>query len=172
MNLLLLGGLSLHNKEWIYGVEKALAPLFKMCVVHEYAHWEDPQKTMDLDAELAAAANKASELGEYAIFAKSIGSVVALKGIGHGLLSPKACLFAGLPLGAIKNENIDLLPWVQANKAPSTIVQNSQDPTGSFIEIEEFLSNLPANYKLVELPGDTHSYNDLPKLKELFAALV
>jgi len=63
MNALFLGGMSPRNKAWIRDVELALKPLFQKTIVHDYAHWDNPQLSMDVAAELVAVAEKAKTLG-------------------------------------------------------------------------------------------------------------
>jgi len=173
MNLLLLGGMSPHNKEWIYKVEKTLSSLCQHTTVLEYAHWNDPTKTMDIDKELAEVGEKAKELnGDYAVFAKSVGVILALRGISGGLIKPQKCFFVGLPLGLVAQENINLPLLLAANQNPTLLAQNTDDPAGSYAEVQTYLKDAPPNYKLIELPGNTHNYDKYTKLKELFAGLL
>lgn len=168
MNVLILGGISPHNQPWVHEVERALSPLADTVVVHEYAHWSQPEGTeMDIDYELRAAAEKAKSLREYAIFAKSVGTVLTLRGVASGLLAPKTCLFTGLPLKLIEREFPEMPAWISANKAPVLLMQNSQDTAGSFADVQTYLKAINADWELVELPGDSHSYEDLGTIRKL-----
>ena len=172
MKLVLLGGMSPHNKPWIYQVRDALAPLFDECLVHEYAHWNDAEKTPDLEFELAAVADKVKSLSEYVVFAKSFGTALTLKGINGGLLSPVACLFAGLPLALIKEKGLVAADWLAASQVPTIIVQNTDDPVGGFAELKAYTAGASSTCQLVELPGNTHEYSDLQRLGELASSLL
>jgi predicted alpha/beta-hydrolase family hydrolase len=174
MNLLALGGESLRNQAWIHEVGEALQPMFEKVTVHDYAHWASGQSRIDLNHELNAVATAARELGEYIIFAKSAGSILSIKGIAKKDLRPRACLFVGLPLGMVKQLDGQVEGWLKALDVPVIFVQNSDDPHGSFQAVSTFLQEhmRSSNFRLVETPGDTHDYNDLPKVKELISDIM
>lgn len=167
MNILLLGGLNAHNQPWIRQVEQALKPLFDQCVVHEYAHWQTGND-INLESELAGASAKAQELGDYVIFAKSIGTVISAMGISRQMLKPKACIFVGVPLGLINKDAMPFTDWLSSAGCPLTFVQNSGDPAGSYDQVKTYLQGGSlAKYNLIELPGDTHDYSNLDELKKI-----
>jgi len=172
VNLLLLGGMSPHNKPWIYEVEQALAPLFRHTLVHEYAHWSDPKKPMDINHEVAAVSEKLDHFGRYVIFAKSAGTLVTLKGMAVQALHPSGCLFAGLPLSLIREEHADASALMRFNDVPTIIVQHEADPVGSFAAVKSYLLETPSNYRLIETPGTTHDYREFDVFKDLAAGLV
>lgn len=167
MDLLLLGGLSAHNQPWIKDVGQALKPLANKTAVHQYAHWQTGGD-IDIEHELKAVAPKAQQLGDYLIFAKSIGAVIAAMGIERRVLKPKACVFAGLPLELIIKSGFAFTEWLKTGIRPIVFVQNTNDPAGSCLEVRTYLQTSGLdNYQLLELPGDTHSYTNLDKLKEI-----
>lgn len=170
MNVLFLGGMSERNKPWIFEVERTLAPLFNKTLVHEYSHWSDPNKIANLNEELAAAAEKTKSLGEYIIFAKSFGSLLSLQGMYEGVLTPTKCIFAGLPLKLALGEGMDLRSLLVARKTPILLIQNSHDPVGSYQKLKTLTQN--TSIQLIELPGDTHNYDDLQKIEELTSGFI
>jgi hypothetical protein len=172
MNLLLLGGEGPHNKPWIHQVKTELAPLFDACMVHEYEHWDGPSKSIDLTKELARLGEKIDALGEYSIFAKSAGAVLALKGIAQGTLSPHACLFAGLPLGMLRSEHIDAGILFRSCEMPISLLQNDHDPVGSYANVKAYLLDAGTRVTLFEGIGNTHNYTDFTQLKELATRLI
>ena len=174
MDLLLFGGMSPRNKEWLYHVEKSLRPLFDKTSLHEYAHWASAAPQIDLEHELHAAHNQARELDDYVIFAKSAGVVLSLKGIAEKTLRPKACLFVGTPLNFIHEHSHQVDIWLKSLDMPAIFVQNAHDPTGTYQELQRYLHEhlQSPHYKIFEEPGETHDYNDLQRLKELASALV
>ena len=168
MNLLLLPGNNLNNKGWAYEARAALAPLFDRCVVHEYAHWTSGAAIADIDLEIEALRQATKGLDDYAIFAKSIGTVIASKGIHEGVLNPSKCIFTGAPLPLIKSQAYEYTKWLTVFGKPILFVQNSHDPVAGYEELKTYLrSSELTNYELVELPGDTHSYDDFAMLKNL-----
>ena len=174
MDLLLLAGNSIHNKEWIHTVKKILSPLFKKSLVHEYAHWQNGELDIDLEAELKSLDLELKSSDSYYIFAKSVGSILTLKGMDSGQLKPLKVVIAGLPLGLIKESVVFFNKWLENNKVPLLIIQNTNDPLGSFLEVKKYLQelNLGFEYEIIEVPGDDHSYNDLVKLKELVSNFI
>lgn len=167
MNILLLGGSSLRNKEWIYKVRDALRDNFDILKVHEYSHWATDEEFTNLNKELKALTSETNTFGEYAIFAKSIGTIIALQGMDMNILHPTLCIFTGLPIKLIEREGLNVKDWLEASKMPILIIQNENDPQGSFDEVSKLLQDThTANCKAVSLPGDTHGYDDLKKLKE------
>jgi hypothetical protein len=173
MNLLLFGGNSQRNKEWIYSVKEALSDSFLTCLVHEYDHWNGKGEFIDFEAELIKIKAEVKDLGEYMVFAKSVGTVLTLMAIKAGILNPTKCLFVGLPLKLILEDKIDLPGLLRANKVTVQILQNTQDPTGSYQEVASYIENLDlAQVKVYETIGDTHSYDDFRHIKTLFDGLI
>lgn len=174
MDLLLLGGVSPHNKDWLYQVRDALAPLFGQCLVHEYAHWASAAPQIDLDHELNALRSQVHDLKEYVIFAKSAGVVLSLKGIADDILRPKACLFVGTPLRYIHKHGHQTDVWLKDLTMPTIFAQNAHDPSGAYQEVEHYLREHlhSPHHELLELPGDTHDYTDLAKLQKLAGSLI
>lgn len=174
MDLLILGGMSPRNQEWIRHVQKALAPMFDKTVLHDYAHWAAAATHMDMEHELNVLQSKVRKLDNYVIFAKSAGAVLSLKGITSKMLRPKACLFVGTPLDFARQHGHEIDSWLKRLDMPVTFAQNSHDPTGSYHELERFLRGHlhSPHYQTIELPGNTHDYNDMDKLNELMYRLL
>jgi hypothetical protein len=174
MNLVLLGGVNPHNQEWLRDVEKTLSPLFDSCLVQDYAHWTSATPQIDLEHELGILRHRVRDLEPYAIFAKSAGVVLTLKGIAEKTLHPQACLFVGTPLAFAIKHGHQLDQWLKHLNVPTVFAQNAHDPTGSYHELERFLRQhlqVP-HYKVIELPGETHDYTDLSRIKDLAAEIL
>lgn len=166
MNLLLLGGNSPHNRDWLAEVERELTPLFEQIYTHQYAHWRTGQGSIDLAQELSQVQQAVEKRGPYGIFAKSAGALLALKGIAEGKLTPKWCVLVGLPLHFAEDNGITAAEWLAANTVPIRILQNTNDPTASFTEVHSFLEMHGSSHiSLTELPGDTHDYRDFAAIK-------
>jgi hypothetical protein len=173
MDALLLGGNSPENKEWIHEVKAALAPLFDRVVVHEYAHWASAAPHIDLDHELRTVHRAAGSLGEYCIFAKSVGVVLSLKGISERSLRPAMCIFVGTPLVFVERHGHQMDVWLKALNMPTLFAQKAHDPAGSFPSVQHYIQThlLTPHHQLVELPGDNHYYEP-ETVKELATQLV
>lgn len=173
MNILLFGGNSQRNRQWIHQVADELTLQFDKCIVHDYLHWNGNGEFIDFDTELARLTDLVTKLDDYIIFAKSVGSVLTLKGITFGILKPAKCIFAGLPLKLAEEDNIPLRELLRNSHIPTLILQNTSDPTGSYKKIQEYIKGVGvSNYITHEFNGDTHSYDNLDEIKRLIQSFV
>jgi hypothetical protein len=159
MNILLLPGASVRNKEWIEELSKAYEPFYDEVRVLHYLHWNNKDLEFDLELEIHRLAKKVEGFIPYVVFAKSAGSVLACAAMANGILKPNMCLFAGLPLVMIQNHNLPLDKWLAESKCNVTFIQNENDPLGLYEDVRYFVNKLSLNsthvYKLL---GDTHDY--------------
>ena len=172
MNLILMSGNSLRNRDWIYQVEKALKPLFSQTYVNVYDHWAKSQPMADIQLEADKLAKLANSMDrEYTIFAKSIGSVITLQDIAEAKIKPAYLVITGLPLNLVDELNLPLEQWLLYTRdIPTLIIQNSKDPVGSFARLSNYVTadHTHTSLNLVEIAGnDTHDYDDLANLKSL-----
>ena len=158
MNILLLGGNSPQHKLWLHQLGAFLESAGHVVIRHEYHHWQTGEPNADIEAELRRLRPVASQLANYAVIAKSVGTVIATLGIARGLLQPTQCVFLGVPLAGIAGETPDFLPSLAA-LPPTTIMQNDHDPYGSFDLLQQTLPPLP-QLTLQTSPGATHDYVD------------
>ena len=78
-----------------------------------------------------------------------------------------------LPLKLIHDDRIPVGEWLKDAAAPILIAQNEHDPLGSYEEVKAFIDGSKAtNCTILRLPGDTHSYDDIGKLRELMERLL
>lgn len=172
MKLVLLPGNNKSNKEWIEKVESELKDLFSSTSIQYYQHWKDDKPLIDFDLE----ANKLVENNKEAdivIFAKSAGTLLTLKSIKNNLIIPKKCIFAGVPINWARENNFDAELWLEEYNIPTLFIQNTNDPVFSFKELKELLAEKKLkNYKIIELPGNSHDYKDLNKLRELIVSFL
>lgn len=166
MNLILLAGNSISNKEWVEQVEKKLASLFGRTRILYYKHWETGSDMIDFDIEIGKLSDIAEEFGEYAIFAKSAGALLAIKGINGNKLFPKKCVFTGTAIGWSRVNNFGADEWLEGYTVPTLFIQKTSDPAFSYKELRDLLKQKNVkNYELKEIKGDDHSYSDMEMLK-------
>lgn len=160
MNIIYLAGNSLNNKNWIKRVKMEFDK-FSEGEILNYDHWESGEKWINLENESLKLTELVKNKKDYYIFAKSIGSVLALKGIYEGYLKPIKMVICGHPYRAITNKN-----YLRSLKIPTIFIQNEFDPVFSYGELEEVLKeNKLTDYQLIKNPdNDTHDYEDLEKL--------
>ncbi len=169
MNALFLGGNSPRHQTWIHEMANELSAPFETSIVHNYKHWATGDPGADIDYEKLEISAKMADLEPYIVFAKSIGSMIALKAIFEGHLKPKACVFLGLPLNAITDMNLPAVEWLSGVKVPIYFLHNDNDPYGS---AEQLRATVPENIdqaNIIVIPGDTHDYNDVAVMADLLA---
>jgi hypothetical protein len=174
VNALFLSGESLYNKEWMEQIQKSLHPLFDKTVLYNYRHWEQGGP-IDLGFELPQVIEqiKQLDLEPYTIFAKSAGTVLSMQGIARGALDPAYCIFVGVPLPLAKRSDDAILNWSHNYHKPTLFIQNDHDPLTSAQELADYLKKCAIkNYRLETLPGDSHNYPDMNKIRQLVAGFI
>lgn len=165
MHIIYLAGNSLNNKTWIEKVKSKFDPFSDGEILY-YDHWQSGEKWINLKKESDKLIELVKNKGEYFVFAKSIGSVLALKNIFEGKLIPKKMVICGLPYRAGKEEFKEIDECLKTLKVPTIIIQNEFDPVYSHAEIKNVLdNNSPVDYQLIKnLGNDTHDYEDFEQL--------
>lgn len=168
MNIIYLAGNSLNNKTWIEKV-KLKFDSFSDGEILYYDHWQSGEKWINLKKESDKLADLVKDKKDYFVFAKSIGSILALKNICEDKLKPKKMVICGLPYRAGKEEFKEIDECLKTLKIPTTFIQNEFDPIYSFNELAEVLTNYsPVDYHLIKNEGnDTHDYENFENLIEL-----
>lgn len=167
MHVIVLGGQSLRQQDWVREVRETLESAGFPVVLHDYAHWLQGDEKIDFEKELALIAAFAAELDDtYLIVAKSIGCVLTAVGVARGLLNPKGCVLLGLPL-KIAETSQEFATGLAS--LPMTIfVQKEHDPFGSYKAVRSFARPIASPATLfIPLAGNDHNYTDF----ELLAAL-
>jgi len=168
MKIIYLSGNSLNNKIWINKVKTEFG-VFSEGDILFYDHWENGGKWISLEKENKKLKELVKGQSNYNIFAKSIGTILTLKGIDDGYLKPKKIVFCGVPYQAGLKENLPINEYLKTLTIPVIFIQNEFDPAGSYEDLEEILrNNPPKNYQLVKIPNNsTHDYEDYESLKKI-----
>lgn len=194
MNLILLPGNSPENKDWIDELRKLFQPDFETVWVQYWQHWQTPlesendnnlkqylslypehkrtfltgqtdEPVIDLEKELARLIKNIDLSKDYAIFAKSAGVALALKGVFENKIKPTACVFAGAPIFWARANDFAIDKWLKDFSLPTLFIQQTQGPAISSKELAEVLKNLNVkNYQLIEVEGDSHHCPDTKQL--------
>lgn len=176
MDVLILGGNSPHNREWVGHIKTTLAPLFQTVATHDYAHWASTGSTIDFEHELRAVQREIRGLGEYVVFAKSAGVLLCLKGMAENIIKPEKVIFLGTPLNFVRQHGLDheLEGWLKKVTEPMLVIQNAHDPVASAGELDRYLKSVvpPSLITFAELPSETHDYVDYPQLHQLTSDFV
>ena len=168
MNLILLAGESLSNRDWIEQVEAKLRPYFEATNIQYYKHWKQKDAHINIDRELGVLAKSIERFDNYIVFAKSAGTVVTLKGVYEGLITPKKSVFLGMPLKWMRSNSFPLGSWIFRYRIPTMFIQKERDPQASYQELSELIKGCAlSDYQAFKLPGEDHNYEDLEQIETL-----
>ncbi len=168
MHIIYLAGNSLNNKTWIEKV-KSEFDSFSTGDILYYDHWQTGEKWINLQKESEKLTELVKDKTDYFVFAKSIGSILALKNIFEGKLNPKKMIICGLPYRAGKEEFMEIDECLKTLEVPTIFIQNEFDPVYSYTELKNVLDkNSPLDYQLTKNPSnDTHDYLDYENLSKI-----
>lgn len=169
MRLILLSGQSFKNREWIYQVKANIGSRFE-CEILEYENWKGQGDKVDVTMEGKRVLELINSKDEpYAIFAKSIGTVLTLNNFPEFKRKPKFCIFVGVPYTYAKNIGLDLKSKIDEVRFPIHIFQKSNDPYSTFLSVKELSNDF---VKVEEYIGegevnDNHEYLDYSLINNL-----
>lgn len=168
MHLIYLAGNSLNNKTWIEKV-KSTFDSFSTGDILYYDHWQTGANWINIPKESEKLAKLVKDQKDYFVFAKSIGSVVALKNIFEKTLTPQKLIICGHPYNLARDLGLPINSYLKSLSVPTMFIQNEFDPLFSYVDLENTLSqNPPADYELIKNPGNnTHDYEDYASLANL-----
>lgn len=162
-------GNSLRNRDWANEARDKLGKNFERFEIINYLHWDSGEQWIDLDSELSKLTELPNGLGEYGMFAKSIGTVLAARAIEQQILSPKFLLLCGLPMGYINDKYRSFANVISRANIPTSIIQNDQDPVGSSQEVLDYLGNSferHPNFSFKVTHANSHEYLEYMLLEE------
>lgn len=161
MKIVLFGGNSPENKSWLSFVKKILSKDFNDVLVHEYLHWSSEESLINLDKELERLKIILKNYQNYIIVAKSAGTLLALKGIYEGSITPLACVFIGTAVLWGRERNFKVDDWLNNYLVPTLFVHKLGDPAINSDELIALLKkHSTKNYEFLFLPGTEHSYSN------------
>lgn len=159
--LLVLAGGSKRNEAWGEACVDYFKDRFDSVDFIRYNHWQTDEPNIDFVVEIEKIKNTATEAGEWYVFAKSIGSILALKAVEAGVIEPTKCVFFGIPCSVIKDSQVAGDWKFFANfTVPALAFHNDNDPTAGYEFTKEKLSEFTTTITFETLHGDTHDYLD------------
>jgi len=168
MQIIYLAGNSPHNKGWIEKVKKRFGG-FSTGQILYYDHWKNETGFVDFDREAKKLAELVKNRDDYFVFAKSVGTILALKTTNEGVFSPKKAIFCGLAYRLAKKEGVLIDSILVDLSVPTIFIQNEFDPVCGHQELERVLEkNKVKDCRLIKNSGnDTHDYEDYEQLAGL-----
>ena len=173
MKVVLLGGNHKLNKEWVDEIAQSVGDLFEQAVVQNFYHWSQEHGMIDLDKEADQLEKIVEGWDEYIVFAKSAGTLVTLKCLHEGRISPGKLIFVGLPYEWGKEKGWDVDAYLKSLKIKTLFIQKPHDWAMAYSALETLLTEkVGANYETLEYkregePDDDHHYADIAYLKSL-----
>jgi len=167
MNLVILGGYSDYNKEWVENIRKTFGDFFESTDILYYKNWEDYKEDADIRPEVENLKKLAQGKENLVVFGKSVGVALTLQAIQNGYIKPTKCIFSGMAYEwSIKNGwDMDIL--LKNFDIPTLFLQQTNDVTTPFKKVKEALEKLGVkNYDVVELQGEDHKYNDMQEIRK------
>ncbi len=168
MHIIYLSGGSVRNKTWIEEI-KSKFDKFSDGQILYYSHWVTGDKNLNFEIESQKLAQLVKGKDEYFVFAKSIGSVLALKSIYEKIINPKKMIICGHPYNLAKEMGFPVNDYLKSLPIPTMFIQNNLDPLFSYADLEKVLKeNNAADYHLIKNPdNNTHDYEDYENLTKL-----
>lgn len=161
--LIVLPGNSPRNVQWGETCEAHFTSWFDDTYLQRYDHWETGQQWINFDDELAklrAVVEADGEDVQHYIFAKSIGSILAVIAIDQGKVEPARLVCFGMPLDYAAGRVFDH-DWDQLIEltVPTLAFHHDHDPTASYTFTRDTLQKRAPQVRFVTLEGDTHDYD-------------
>ncbi|MFA6518883.1 MAG: hypothetical protein WCV93_04535 [Candidatus Shapirobacteria bacterium] len=168
MHIIYLSGGSLRNKTWIETI-KSNFDTFSDGQILYYDHWQTGEKNLNFEIESQKLAELVKDKDEYFVFAKSIGSILALKSIYEKTINPKRMIICGHPYNLTKELGFPVNDYLKYLAVPTMFIQNEFDLLFNYVDLEKVLKeNSPVDYQLIKNPdNNTHDYEDFEQLAEL-----
>lgn len=162
MKIVGLPGVNAWTEQWLTEVIASLEIGQSATTVQSYRHWQMPGSEPDIDFEVTQAAAERPDF----VVAKSMGTMVALRGQGSGALEAERYVLIGVPVSGLGAEEKALLERIGERSEPCLFIQQRDDRAGSAAALAQVLGEGP-NVTLEVIPGDDHRYEDIPTLKRL-----
>lgn len=120
--------------------------------IHRYNAW-DNKSEFSIQEEVECLPS-----GHYdVVITKSIGTLITLKALQK--ISWDRLVFIGIAWSLYSNKEKELLPTLNNQGLPVLIIQEEQDPFGSYKEINHVLLGME-HITCVEVAGEHHQYPD------------
>ena len=162
--LIILGGNSPKNKDWIKEMNKYLKWDYST-VEFFYSHREEKFEDINFEKEIKKLSKviKDSEISTYSIVAKSAGFMLSLQGVAGNLLTPSAIVWYGLPIEYSTYRKIDLKPLLEiaSKKTHIICVQAEEDPQGNVNQVEDLVSGI---IPILSIKDNTHNYDQFKQM--------
>lgn len=162
-NILILGGNSTKNIEWIKKMELLYLKDYNVNII-KYDNWYNENR-INIENELEKIKNISLSKKIDIIIAKSIGMLLTVKAVNLNYINPKVIIFMGYPLKFFNEEKIDIINDILElrNKSKMFFIQQNNDPQCSGSQIDKIING---KIPLIIIEGNDHQYNQLKIIKK------
>jgi hypothetical protein len=163
-NLLILPGGSPRQLAWAQKCESFFSGAFDTVQFIQYDHWQNGGDNVDSEKEIPKIKKiiEKEETGDWYVFGKSIGSILAMEAVSLELIKPVKCVFFGMPFSLVSDDAVNLLSDFTI---PSIAFHNIHDPKALYDVTKEKIDSHATSIKLITLQGDTHDYLNFEELE-------
>lgn len=165
MKTIILPGYSEHNREWAEEIKSKIS-LSDEVIIHCWRHWTKGSFSFKRELNIVLEIIGSEKVN---IIAKSIGTRVALGVIKAVDKQINKLILCGIP-------GVSRMDILQFNAFKSSlnllqqervlIIQNENDPFGSFEKVSKFIGRINPEIKIVSKPRSDHNYPYLADFKE------
>lgn len=157
MKTIILPGQSLKNKIW--AEETAAQMGLSDYTIIEWEHWKDgSDRPLDENVETEKGFQAIGQ-DQVHILAKSIGTYITMKLLQKIPSQIEKIIFCGIPLHAFTNNESEIFAGLsQFRPKQILVIQNENDPLGSFQEIKDFIGKINAEISVISKPRADHHY--------------
>ncbi len=133
-----------------------------------YIHWDTGEEWADIPKESVNLQKLIGDTKDYVVFAKSIGSIIALKNIYEKTISPKKLIICGLPYLTAKASGYEIDKYLEELHVETIFIQNEFDPLAGYEDVRKIVEEkVKVDCKVINEVGiDSHSYRNWELLIE------
>ncbi len=158
IDVLVLPGFNIKNKEWAQEVVEALKPLANNIQYFSWPHWQsDSVKSGWADTVAEEISKNLSQ--HTVIIAKSIGTLVAAKVAKMSPSNISKIILCGVPTNDLTTVDLKQYQSLSVFNSQNIICfQNNRDPHGSSQQIQQFFASINLNIQIVSKDRSDHDY--------------
>jgi len=167
MNILMFGGQSLSNRDWMVTLSSELntrADNYEF-LYHEYLAWSSKPNSDDasqIKNEIISAQSMYRNCNFDIIIGKSFGCLIALE----SKASCRYIILVGPPVMVFKQMGFDLMKAITASHTKVLILANNDDPLIDRVDLEGFARKNPRLVNFHTLTGNQHKYDNIEELTQ------
>ncbi|WP_318423674.1 alpha/beta family hydrolase [Photobacterium leiognathi] len=159
MNILAIPGKMPATEPWLKQIIDNLDWSDQAVTLHKFSAWDNNQE-FDIKTEIELLPNRHYDT----LITKSIGTLIALRAQPN--ITWDRLIFIGVALSLYDDDDRKRLSALTQTATPTLVIQETNDPFGSFNEINTLLGNSD-NVTCIEVAGEHHQYKDTHQVAQI-----